>query len=60
MKRKPLTHERVFSDNEYADTYAKQHWKMAENFGHEFAKKLSSLGFRKGGSSMLAVDLGLS
>ena len=48
MKRESLTHERVFRDKEYADAYAKQHWKMAENFGQEFAKKLSSMGFQKG------------
>jgi ubiquinone/menaquinone biosynthesis C-methylase UbiE len=54
MKRKPLTHERVFSDIEYANTYAKQHWKMAENFGKEYAKMLSSMGYRKGG----IIDVG--
>jgi len=48
MKRSPLTHKRVFSDKDYAEDYAKRHKKMAENFGHEYAKKLTARGFQKG------------
>jgi ubiquinone/menaquinone biosynthesis C-methylase UbiE len=48
MKRAALTHERVFSDQDYAETYAKQHWKMAERFGEEYATKLVAGGFQKG------------
>lgn len=48
MKRSPLTHSRVFSDEDYAEAYAHQHEGMAEKFGQEYAKKLSSRGFRQG------------
>lgn len=48
MKRELLTHERVFSSEEYAQSYAQQHWKMAEKFGHEYAGKLSAQGFQRG------------
>jgi len=48
MKRKPLTHERVFSNENYAESYAKQHWKMAEKFGQEYAGKLAAQGFKQG------------
>jgi ubiquinone/menaquinone biosynthesis C-methylase UbiE len=48
MKKSPLTHERVFNDEDFASNYAKRHNKMAEKFGHEYSKKLSSRGFKKG------------
>ena len=48
MKRIPLTHERVFSNENYAESYAKQHWKMAEKFGQEYAGKLAAQGFKQG------------
>ncbi len=48
MKRVPLTHDRVFSDESYAEDYARQHRKMAEMFGREYEKKLSRRGFRSG------------
>jgi len=48
VKRSSLTHERVFSDEGQAEAYAKGHKKMAEKFGQEYAKKLSSRGFRSG------------
>jgi ubiquinone/menaquinone biosynthesis C-methylase UbiE len=48
MKRAALTHERVFSDQDYAETYASQHWKMALGFGEEYAKKLAADGFQRG------------
>lgn len=48
MKRLPLTHERVFSEENFAARYAKQHKKMAEKFGREYAGKLSSRGFQQG------------
>ncbi len=48
MKRTPLTHEPVFVDQAFAQRYAKQHRKMAEGFGREYAEKLVSRGFRGG------------
>ncbi len=48
MKRAPLAHERVFNNEEYAETYARRHNKMAEMFGQEYARKLSLRGFQKG------------
>jgi hypothetical protein len=42
MKREPLSHERVFSDEVYAEDYARGHWRMAEKFGLEYTKKLST------------------
>jgi hypothetical protein len=47
MKRSPLLHKRVFSDEEFAEQYAHQHWKMAERFGQECAKKLARAGSRQ-------------
>jgi ubiquinone/menaquinone biosynthesis C-methylase UbiE len=48
MKRKPLTHERIFSNENYAERYAQQHWKMAEKFGQQYTQKLASQGFDRG------------
>ena len=48
MKRSSLTHERVFRDKDFAEKYAERHNKIAERFGHEYAKKLSSRGFQRG------------
>jgi len=48
MKRKPLTHERIFSNENYAERYAQQHWKMAEKFGQQYTQKLASQGFDQG------------
>jgi methylase of polypeptide subunit release factors len=48
MKRAPLTHERVFSDEDYAARYAQEHQRMTENFGRECAKKLRSRVFQEG------------
>jgi len=48
MKRSPLVHERVFAGEERAGEYARRHKIMAEMFGREYAKKLSSRGFQKG------------
>jgi ubiquinone/menaquinone biosynthesis C-methylase UbiE len=48
MKRAPLTHERVFSDEDHASRYAQQHQKMTEDFGRQCAKKLRSRGFQEG------------
>jgi ubiquinone/menaquinone biosynthesis C-methylase UbiE len=47
MKRAPLTHERVF-DEDFAQGYADRHQKIAVKFGQEYARKLSSRGFRQG------------
>jgi ubiquinone/menaquinone biosynthesis C-methylase UbiE len=48
MKRSILTHERVFSDEDFANDYAKKHKKMVEKFGQEYSVKLKSRGFKKG------------
>jgi ubiquinone/menaquinone biosynthesis C-methylase UbiE len=48
MKRAPMDHARVFSDEDFAARYAQQHQKMAENLGREVAKKLHSRGFQGG------------
>ena len=48
MKRSILTHERVFSDEDFANDYAKKHKKMVEKFGQEYSLKLKSRGFEKG------------
>jgi ubiquinone/menaquinone biosynthesis C-methylase UbiE len=48
MNRAPLTHERIFRDEAFAESYARRHQRMAEKFGHECAEKLSSRGFRNG------------
>jgi ubiquinone/menaquinone biosynthesis C-methylase UbiE len=56
MKRSPLTHERVFSDEEYAERYAGGHWRMAEKFGEECAGKLKARGF--GGGKIIDVGCG--
>jgi len=48
LKRKPVNHERVFSSTDYAENYAKQHWKMAEKFGQDYGQKLAAQGFSRG------------
>jgi ubiquinone/menaquinone biosynthesis C-methylase UbiE len=48
MKRAALPHDRIFSDPNYAQIYARQHQEMAVNFGDEYAKKLSKRGFTRG------------
>ena len=48
MKRAALPHDRIFSDEAYAQTYARQHQGMAVGFGDEYAKKLSRRGFSRG------------
>jgi len=48
VKRGPITHERVFEDEDFATTYAKKHKKMVEKFGHEYTAKLRSRGFERG------------
>lgn len=48
MNKAPLTHERIFRDEEFAESYARRHQKMAAKFGRECAEKLSSRGFRNG------------
>lgn len=48
MKRSPTTHGGVFADEDFARQYAQKHQKMAENFGREYARKLTSRGFEKG------------
>jgi ubiquinone/menaquinone biosynthesis C-methylase UbiE len=48
MKRVPMTHDRVFSDEARAARYAQNHQKMAENLGQEIARKLLTRGFQEG------------
>jgi ubiquinone/menaquinone biosynthesis C-methylase UbiE len=48
MARIPLTHERIFSNEAYAESYAQRHQRMAEGFGREYARKLSAHGFQGG------------
>jgi ubiquinone/menaquinone biosynthesis C-methylase UbiE len=48
MKRVPVTHGRVFNDEDFAARYAQQHQKMAENLGREVARKLHARGFQGG------------
>ena len=48
MKRSPTTHGGIFSDEDFAREFAEKHRKMTENFGREYAKKLSSRGFERG------------
>lgn len=48
MKRAGLAHDRVFSDGARAEAYARDHNKMAERFGTEYAQKLSARGFQQG------------
>ena len=59
MKRAALTHGRVFSDEDFADEYARKHTKMAEKFGQAYCAKLNARGFRKG-RIILMVRLFLS
>lgn len=48
MKRSPLAHQGVFSDEDFAEKYAERHKKMTEKFGQEYAEKLPSRGFQRG------------
>ncbi len=48
MKRAPMDHGRVFSDEDRAARYAQQHQKMAENLGREIANRLHSREFQEG------------
>jgi ubiquinone/menaquinone biosynthesis C-methylase UbiE len=65
MARTPLTHERIFSNEAYAESYARRHQKMAAGFGREYARKLSARGFQSGriidvGCGFGATDLVLA
>lgn len=48
MKRVPLAHDRVFSDESMAATYARKHQDMADRLARKYTKKLESRGFRQG------------
>ena len=48
MKRTAMTHEVIFSDERFAQEYARKHRQMAERFGREYATKLSARGFQTG------------
>ena len=48
MKRAPVTHKVIFTDELFAQEYAQRHKQMAERFGREYAAKLSARGFETG------------
>lgn len=48
MKRHIPKRDPVFNDPAFAGRYAKKHFKMARNFGEEYARKLRTRGFQKG------------
>jgi ubiquinone/menaquinone biosynthesis C-methylase UbiE len=48
MKKKPLSHDRVFQDSKFAERYARKHQKMAFRFGQEYTDKLITRGFADG------------
>jgi ubiquinone/menaquinone biosynthesis C-methylase UbiE len=48
MKRAPVTHDVIFTDERVAQEYARRHRQMAERFGREYAAKLSARGFQTG------------
>jgi ubiquinone/menaquinone biosynthesis C-methylase UbiE len=48
MKRAPMTHEVIFTEESFAQEYARKHRQMAERFGREYAAKLSARGFQAG------------
>ena len=54
MKREPITHGGVFSDEAFAHEYARKHWGMAVRFGRYFGKQLARSGFSGG----RVVDVG--
>ena len=47
IQRYPLTLEIVFSDEDYANDYAKRHKKMAHKFVQGYSGKLTSRGFER-------------
>ena len=47
MKQSALVHERVFV-GDFAEEYARKHRRIAENFGHELAEKLTLRGLEGG------------
>lgn len=48
MKRHIPKRDPVFNDSAFAGRYAKKHLKMAQKFGEEYARKLTTRGFQKG------------
>jgi ubiquinone/menaquinone biosynthesis C-methylase UbiE len=48
MKRVQMAHDRIFTDEAYAASYAQRHQKMAENLGREIARKLQARGVQAG------------
>lgn len=47
MERSPTTQDRVFSDEVFADRYARHHQKMAQKLGRQYAAKLRSRSLSK-------------
>lgn len=54
MARKPLTHQSVFSDPEFASTYLSKHRKLLARLGKEYCAKLLERGFEEG----MVIDVG--
>lgn len=48
MKRILAAHEIIFSDEIFAQNYARRHQKMSQQFGREYVRKLKSRGFQSG------------
>ena len=48
MRREPITHGGIFTDEGFAREYARKHWKMAAGFGETYGKRLKEEGFRGG------------
>lgn len=46
--RNSSKYKKDFNDEDFARQYASKHKKMVENFGKEYARKLSSRGFQRG------------
>jgi len=41
-------YKKDFSNKDFADYYIKRHKKIIEKLGYDYAKKLASMGFKKG------------
>jgi len=48
MSRRPLTHDPVFSDSKFAETYLSKHRKLLARLGREYCAMLHKRGFRSG------------
>ena len=41
-------YKKDFSNKDFADYYIKRHKKIIEKLGYDYAKKLASMGFKRG------------